>query len=126
MAKIVKKRIYWDAPTTPDVAAHRVYVAKEDEPLTYDSPHIEVDMPVTEVFIMTQAPGKHRSKIFGIYYSTMQYTGAIFVLPGGYFLERYGFDTMFTWAAIGVTIVAVITSLLIFDAKDHYQAETQT
>lgn len=84
-----------------------------------------IRMPVTEVFIMTQAPGKHRSKIFGIYYSTMQYTGAIFVLPGGYLLERFGFDTMFTWAAVGVTIVAVITAFFIYDARDHYRDETQ-
>jgi MFS family permease len=82
-------------------------------------------MPVTEVFIMSQAPGKHRSKIFGVYYSTMQYTGAIFVLPGGYLLERFGFDTMFTWAAVGVTVVAVITAFFIIDAKDNYQGETQ-
>ena len=78
-------------------------------------------MPVTEVFIMSQAPAKHRSKIFGVYYSTMQYTGAIFVLPGGYLLERFGFDTMFTWAAVGVTVVAVITAFFIMDAKDNYQ-----
>jgi MFS family permease len=82
-------------------------------------------MPVTEVFIMSQAPAKHRSKIFGVYYSTMQYTGAIFVLPGGYFLERFGFNTMFTVAAIGVTIVAIITMFFIWDAKDNYQGETQ-
>lgn len=82
-------------------------------------------MPVTEVFIMSQAPAKHRSKIFGIYYSTMQYTGAIFVLPGGYLLEKYGFDTMFTWAAVGVTIVAIITAFFIFDAKDHYNEEME-
>lgn len=78
-------------------------------------------MPVTEVFIMSQAPAKHRSKIFGIYYSTMQYTGAIFVLPGGYLLELYGFHTMFTVAAIGVTAVAFITALFIWDAKDNYR-----
>lgn len=82
-------------------------------------------MPVTEVFIMSQAPGKHRSKIFGVYYSTMQYTGAIFVLPGGYLLERFGFDTMFTWASVGVAAVAVITAFFIWDAKDNYQGETQ-
>ncbi len=82
-------------------------------------------MPVTEVFIMSQAPGKHRSKIFGVYYSTMQYTGAIFVLPGGYLLERFGFDTMFTWAAVGVTAVAIVTAFFIYDAKDNYQGETQ-
>jgi MFS family permease len=84
-----------------------------------------IRMPVTEVFIMSQAPAKHRSKIFGVYYSTMQYTGAIFVLPGGYFLERFGFDTMFLWASIGVTVVAVITAFFIMDAKDNYQGETQ-
>jgi hypothetical protein len=78
-------------------------------------------MPVTEVFIMSQAPAKHRSKIFGVYYSTMQYTGAIFVLPGAALLDRFGFDTMFTWAAIGVTAVAIITAIFIWDAKDNYQ-----
>lgn len=81
-------------------------------------------MPVTEVFIMTQAPAKHRSKLFGVYYSTMQYTGAIFAIPGGYFIQNYGFDTMFTVAAIGVTAVAVITAFFIYDAKDRYNAET--
>ena len=83
-------------------------------------------MPVTEVFIMSQAPAKHRSKIFGIYYSTMQYTGAIFVLPGGVLLDKFGFNTMFTVAAIGVTVVAVITAFFIYDAKDHYNAETDS
>ena len=82
-----------------------------------------VRMPVTEVFIMSQAPAKHRSKIFGVYYSTMQWTGAIFVLPGAALLDKYGFDTMFTWAAVGVTVVAVITAFFIWDAKDNYQAE---
>jgi MFS family permease len=81
-------------------------------------------MPVTEVFIMSQAPAKHRSKIFGVYYSTMQYTGAIFVLPGGLLLDKFGFDKMFTVAAIGVMVVAVITAFFIYDAKDHYNAET--
>jgi len=81
-------------------------------------------MPVTEVFIMTQAPAKHRSKIFGVYYSTMQYTGAIFALPGGYFIERFGFEAMFAWVAVGVTVVMIITAFFIYDAKDHYNAET--
>ncbi|HEY98298.1 MAG TPA: MFS transporter [Dehalococcoidia bacterium] len=85
-----------------------------------------IRMPVTEVFIMTQAPAKHRSKIFGVYYSTMQYTGAIFAIPGGYFVERFGFDTMFTWAAVGVTAVAIITAFFIFDANDHYHAEADS
>lgn len=85
--------------------------------------NMAIRMPVTEVFIMSQAPAKHRSKIFGVYYSTMQYTGAIFVRPGGYLLDTFGFQTMFSWAALGITVVAVITAFFIWDAKDHYQAE---
>jgi DHA1 family multidrug resistance protein-like MFS transporter len=78
-------------------------------------------MPVTEVFIMSQAPAKHRSKIFGVYYSTMQYTNAIFALPGGLLIDRYGFHTIFAWAAAGIVLVAVITAFFIWDAKDNYQ-----
>ena len=85
--------------------------------------NMAVRMPVTEVFIMSQTPAKNRSTIFGIYYSTMQYTGAIFTPLGGYVIERWGFHFCFTATAIIVVIVAVITSFFIFDAKDHYHAE---
>lgn len=74
--------------------------------------------PVTEVFIMSQAPAKHRSTVYGIYYSTMQYTGAIFAPIMGWFLDAYGFHTMFTFSAYVVTAVAIITSFFIWDAKD--------
>jgi len=73
--------------------------------------------PVTEVFIMSQSPAKNRSTIYGIYYSTMQYTGAIFAPIMGGFIDKYGYDTMFTFSAWAVTGVAVVTSLFIWDAK---------
>jgi DHA1 family multidrug resistance protein-like MFS transporter len=76
-----------------------------------------VRSPVTEVFILSQTPAKHRSAIFGVYYSTMQYTGAIFAPIMGSLLDQYGFDVMWTYSAIVVTAVAVITSLFIWDAK---------
>jgi DHA1 family multidrug resistance protein-like MFS transporter len=76
-----------------------------------------VRSPVTEVFIMSQTPAKYRSTIYGVYYSTMQYTGAIFAPIMGRFLDQYGFDVMWTFSAIAVTVVAVITSLFIWDAK---------
>jgi DHA1 family multidrug resistance protein-like MFS transporter len=84
--------------------------------------NMAVRMPVTEVFIMGQTPAKHRSKIFGVYYSTMQYTGAIFTPIGGYIIERWGFDFCFSITAITVITVATITSLFIWDAKDDYHA----
>jgi len=77
-----------------------------------------VRMPVTEVFIMSQTPSRHRSTIYGVYYFTMQYTGAIFAPVMGWAIEKYTFDTMFTFSAIVVTAVSVITSFFIWDAKD--------
>ena len=74
--------------------------------------------PVTEVFIMSQSPAKRRSTIYGVYYSTMQYTGAIFAPIMGKFIDKYGYHTMFTFSAYAVTAVAVITSFFIWDAKD--------
>jgi len=75
-------------------------------------------MPVTEVFIMSQTPAKHRSMIYGVYYFTMQYTGAIFAPFMGSLIQRYGFDFCFNLAATAVTVMAVITSVFIWDAKD--------
>jgi MFS family permease len=73
--------------------------------------------PVTEVFIMSQAPARHRSTIYGVYYSTMQYTGAIFAPIMGKFIDSYGFHTIWTMAAWVVTGVAVVTAIFIWDAK---------
>lgn len=81
--------------------------------------NMAVRMPVTEVFIMSQTPSSHRSTIFGIYYSTMQYTGAIFTPIGGYLIERYGFHFCFNLASTIVISIAIITSFFIWDAKDN-------
>jgi len=72
---------------------------------------------VTEVFIMSQTPAKHRSTIYGVYYFTMQYTGAIFAPIMGGLIQRYGFHTMFTFSAIAVTGISLVTSPLIWDAE---------
>jgi MFS family permease len=74
--------------------------------------------PVAEVFIMSQSTARNRSTIYGIYYSTMQYTGAIFAPIMGGFIDRYGYGKMFTFSAWAVTAVAVVTALFIYDAKD--------
>ena len=77
-----------------------------------------IRFPVTEVFIMSQAPAKHRSTIYGIYYSTMQYTGAIFAPIMGGLIDKYGFKTMFHFSAWGITVLAIATALFIWDARD--------
>lgn len=77
-----------------------------------------VRFPVTEVFIMSQSAAKNRSSIYGIYYSTMQYTGAIFAPVMGGFIDRYGYAKMFSFAGWTVTTMAVLTAIFIWDAKD--------
>ena len=77
-----------------------------------------VRFPVTEVFIMSQSTAKNRSTIYGIYYSTMQYTGAIFAPIMGGFIDRFGYAKMFTFSAWAVTAVALVTAVFIWDAKD--------
>jgi DHA1 family multidrug resistance protein-like MFS transporter len=77
-----------------------------------------IRFPVTEVFIMSQAPAKNRSTIYGVYYSTMQYTGAVFSPLLGGFIDKFGYKTMFHWAAITVTVLAAATAVFIWDAKD--------
>jgi len=79
--------------------------------------NMAIRMPVTEVFIMSQTPAKQRSTIYGVYYFTMQYTGAIFAPIMGRLIERYSFHTMFTFSAIAVTAIALVTSAFIWDAK---------
>ncbi|MFH1647697.1 MAG: MFS transporter [Chloroflexota bacterium] len=86
--------------------------------------NMAVRFPVTEVFIMGQTSPRHRSTIYGVYYFTMQYTGAVFAPIMGGFIDRFGFQTMYSFAAIAVTVVALLTSLFIWDAKDNYNPPT--
>jgi MFS family permease len=80
--------------------------------------NMAIRMPVTEVFIMSQTPAKHRSTIFGAYYFTMNYTGAVFAPLMGKLIQDYTYNTMFTFSAIAVTCISLCTSAFIWDARD--------
>jgi MFS family permease len=78
-----------------------------------------IRMPVTEVFIMGQTPAKNRATIYGIYYFTMQYTGAIFAPVYGWLVPNiYSYEQVFFFSAVAVTAVSVVTSFFIWDAKN--------
>lgn len=64
-------------------------------------------MPVSEVFIMSQASAKHRSTVYGIYYFTMQYTGAVFAPIVGWILDNYSFEVCFNIAAFTSVVVTL-------------------
>jgi MFS family permease len=80
--------------------------------------NMAIRMPVTEVFIMGQTTARHRATIYGVYYFTMQYTGAIFAPIMGGLIEKYTYSTMFLFSAYAVTAVSIVTSFFIADAKD--------
>jgi MFS family permease len=83
-----------------------------------------IRMPVTEVFIMGQTPSKNRATIYGIYYFTMSYTGAIFAPLYGWLVpDHYSYEQIFMFSAIVVTAISVVTSFFFWDAKDPYQME---
>ena len=74
--------------------------------------------PVSEAFIMGQAPSRHRSKLFGVYYFTMQYTGAVFAPIMGGFIDRWGFDVCFTISGSTVLVVTAVCSVFLWGSQD--------
>jgi MFS family permease len=83
-----------------------------------------IRMPVTEVFIMGQTPAKNRATIYGIYYFTMSYTGAIFAPLYGWLVpNHYSYEQVFLFSAIAVTAINTITSFFIWDAQDPIEME---
>jgi MFS family permease len=69
--------------------------------------------PVSEVFIMEQTSSRYRSTLFGVYYFTMHYTGAIFAPMMGTIIDRWGFDVCFTAASGAVLVVTAVCSLFL-------------
>lgn len=74
-------------------------------------------MPVSEVFIMGQTSSKHRSTIYGVYYFTMQYTGAVFAPIMGWIIDNYGFDVCFTIAGITSVVVTLACAYFLREGK---------
>lgn len=75
-------------------------------------------MPVSEAFIMGQVSSRRRSTIYGVYYFSMQYTGAVFAPIMGGFIDRWGFDVCFTIAGSTVLVVTAICSLFLRGSQD--------
>ena len=66
-------------------------------------------MPVTEAFLIGQTAPRYRSRVFALYYFTMQYTGAVFAPFMGKLVDLWGFTRCFTISAIIVVVVTLGT-----------------
>jgi len=79
---------------------------------------IYIRMPTSESYIIGQAPERHRSMIYGIYYSVGMEAGAVLTPVMGYFIDRSGFYPTFTIAGIAVVAVTLICSVFLWGKQD--------
>jgi len=72
---------------------------------------IYVRMPVSEAFIVGEAPVERRSTMLGIYYFAGMEGGGVLTPVMGYLIDRMGFAGAFQAAAGAVLVVTLICSL---------------
>ena len=78
-----------------------------------------IRMPASESYIIGQAPERHRSMIYGIYYSAGIEGGAVLTPVIGYLIDRFGFYSSFTIAAIAIVAVTLICSVFLRSKQDR-------
>ena len=74
--------------------------------------------PVSEAYIIDQAPERHRSTVYGIYYFAGMEAGGILTPVMGYFIDRFGFYSSFTIAGIAVVAMTLICSVFLWGKQD--------
>jgi predicted MFS family arabinose efflux permease len=72
---------------------------------------IYIRMPVSEAFIVGEAPVEKRSTMLGIYYFAGQEGGGVLTPVMGYLIDRIGFAGTFQAAAGSVLVTTLICSL---------------
>ena len=77
-----------------------------------------IRMPTSEAYIIGQAPERHRSMIYGIYYSAGMEGGAVLTPVMGFFIDRFGFYSSFTIASIAVVAMTLVCSVFLWGKQD--------
>lgn len=78
-----------------------------------------IRMPASESYIIGQAPKRYRSMIYGIYYSAGIEGSAVLTPVIGYLIDRFGFYSSFTIAAIAIVTVTLVCSLFLRSKQDR-------
>jgi len=77
-----------------------------------------IRMPASEAYIIGQAPKRHRSMVYGIFYFAGMEAGAILTPVMGFFIDRFGFYSSFTIAGIAVVAMTLICSVFLWGRRD--------
>jgi len=77
-----------------------------------------IRMPASESYILGQAPERHRSTMYGIYYFAGMEGGGILTPMMGSFIDKFGFYRSFTIAGIAVVAMTLICSVFLWGKQD--------
>ena len=77
-----------------------------------------IRMPASEAYIIGQAPERHRSTIYGIYYFAGMEGSAILTPVMGSLIDRFGFHSSFTIAGIAMFAMTLICSVFLWGRRD--------
>ncbi len=77
-----------------------------------------IRMPASEAYIIGQAPERHRSMIYGIYYSAGMEGSAILTPVMGSLIDRFGFYSTFTVAGVVLVVVTLVCSVFLWGRRD--------
>jgi len=74
MAILVEQKVAWQSPSDPSVVSHKLYYAPEANVLNYDSPFVEINMPVCE-YDLIQLPITANGEMYKLALSAMDQVG---------------------------------------------------
>lgn len=77
-----------------------------------------VRLPVSESYIMGQTTERNRSTVYGIYYFSMQESGAVFAPVTGLIMDHFGFHNGFTIASVVMVVVTLACSPFLRGGRD--------
>jgi len=77
-----------------------------------------VRLPVSESYIFAQTTERNRSTVYGIYYSAMTESGAVFAPVMGSLIDHFGFYTSFTIASVAIIVVVLACTPFLRGSRD--------
>ncbi len=77
-----------------------------------------VAMPVSEVYVISNAKANNRSTILGIYYFASRGGPGILMPIIGKLIDQFSFSVAFAWIGAALFVIALVCSLLLWGTKD--------
>jgi len=77
-----------------------------------------VAMPVSELYVISNATPNNRSTILGIYYAASRGGPGLLMLIIGKLIDQYSFSITFAWVGAALFVITIICSLFLWGTKE--------